>query len=208
MIKPRIALSLILAVLLSSVPATADSLQRLEATLFTREPYVQFLRQPAQDFTLKDASGRRVGLADFRGKVVVLWFAYTHCPDVCPLQSEKLAVVQTELNRIPAGKSVVFVTITADPLRDTPDTLRQYGQIHGLDAHNWTFLTSGKDEPNATRPLAERYGLEFTAQPDGMLMHAVVTHVIDKLGILRARFHSLKFDSENLVTYVRALAVE
>jgi len=68
--------------------AAAHSLEELEAKLHEREQYVDIVSRPAPAFTLQDAEGGPVGLADLRGKVVVLNFIYAECPDVCPLHSE------------------------------------------------------------------------------------------------------------------------
>ncbi|MBI3498572.1 MAG: SCO family protein [Proteobacteria bacterium] len=187
-------------------PASAHSLKELEDQLFKREPFVEFVNRPAAGFTLTDAGGRAVSLSDYRRKVVVLWFIYTNCPDICPLQSEKLASIQTKVNRTPMRDIVEFMTVTTDPARDTPDALKAYGPAHGLEPANWVFLTSGADKPAATRGIAKRYGLEFTPGEDGMLMHGAVTHVIDKSGNLRARFHGLDFGETNLILYVNALS--
>ena len=193
------------AILFALQPALAHSLKELEDNLFQRETYVEFMDRPAPGFSLADAEGQSVSLADFRGKVVVLWFVYTHCPNECPLQSEKLAHIQALVNGTPMRDLVRFMTITTDPARDTPDVLQGYGKLHGLDAANWVFLTSGTDKDAATREIADRYGLKFTSTGEGEQMHGVVTHVIDKSGNLRARFHGLKFADTNLILYVNAL---
>lgn len=65
--------------------------------LNAKESYVQFVDQPAPEFTLKDADRRSIALKDLRGKVVVLYFICASCPDVCPLQSEKLATIQAQI---------------------------------------------------------------------------------------------------------------
>jgi protein SCO1/2 len=83
--------------------------------------------------------------------------------------------------------------------------LRNYGEIHGLDSANAVLLTSEADKPAVTRQLAEAYGLKFTPGPDGMQMHGIVTHVIDKSGNLRARYHGLKFAPASLIAYINAL---
>lgn len=110
------------------------------------------------------------------------------------------------INQTPMKALVQFVTITAAPKRDTGQVLRDYGEAHGLDPVNWVFLTAAADQPeDSTRKIAEAYGLKFTPSDEGMQMHGVVTHVIDQDGRLRARFHGLKFEPINLVTYVNAL---
>ena len=84
--------------------------------------------------------------------------------------------------------------------------MRDYGPVHGLDPANWVFLTSGPAMPeDATRKLAERFGHKFTKTDDGYQTHAVVTHVINREGRWRAKFHGLGFDPANLVVFVNAL---
>jgi protein SCO1 len=188
-----------------AAPASAHSLKELEDQLTARERYIQIVNRPAPDFALQDADGHATSLRDLRGKVVVLYFIYASCPDVCPLLSERIADIQQQINTTPMRDIVAFVAITTNPERDTPDVLRDYGPAHGLDPVNWRFLTSGVDHATATRELAKAYGLEFTPMDDGTQMHGLVTHVIDKSGNLRARFHGLKFKNLNLILYVNAL---
>lgn len=80
--------------------------------------------QAAPDFHLKDASGKERSLADFRGKVVVLFFGYTHCPEVCPTTLADLSQVMRLLGAEAGNVQVLFVTI--DPERDTPEVLGKY----------------------------------------------------------------------------------
>ena len=189
----------------TGAPAAAHSLGELEGTLKERETYVQIVNRPAPEFALFDAHGRAVRLADFRGKVVILNFVYTSCPDVCPLHSEMIADIQEDVNRTPMRDLVRFISITTDPGRDLPRVLKAYGPAHGLDPVNWLFLTSGADKPDVTWKLAKRYGLKFSPTKDGYQMHGLVTHLIDKSGNLRARYHGLKFDPTNLILHVNAL---
>ncbi|CAN7418304.1 SCO family protein [Mesorhizobium sp. LjRoot246] len=186
--------------------ARAHSLDEVDALLKSDEKYFQTIDKPAPDFTLRTADGRVVRLADLRGKVVVLHFIYTSCQDVCPLHAEKIAEIQKMVNGTPMKDQVTFVSITTDPTRDTPDVLREYGPVHGLDPVNWLFLTTTQDQPEgATRTLAEAFGHKFTKTDDGIQTHGIVTHVIDKEGHWRANFHGLEFAPINLVTFVNAL---
>ncbi len=197
-----VGLTMVIATMTS---ATAHSLKGVEDKLLKREAYLQIVDKKAPEFTLRDAHGNPVRLSDFAGKVVVLNFIYTNCPDVCPLHSEAFASLQEAVNGTAMKDLVQFVTITTDPERDTTDVMRSYGPAHGLDSKNWLFLTSGAERPAATRELAERYGLKFTPSKDGYQMHGVVTHLIDKSGNLRARYHGLKFKETNLIVHVNAL---
>ena len=195
-----------LAAALAASPAAAHSVQELEGDLFGRERYFQPLEgRGAPGFTLRDGDGREVSLEDFRGMAVVLHFVYASCPDACPLHADLIARVQAMVNRTPMRDLVRFVTITTDPVNDTPEVLRAYGPAHGLDPANWLFLTSGPEWPGATRALVERFGHKFTATAGGAQVHSVVTHVIDREGRWRANFHGLEFEPINLVSYVNAL---
>jgi protein SCO1/2 len=196
------------AALLIAAPPTAwsHSLKELQSSLGDREKYFQSVDKDAPPFTLQDADGHRVSLTDFRGKVVVLHFIYTNCPDVCPLHAERIAEIQGLINQTPMKQQVQFVTITTDPSRDRGEMLRSYGQAHGLDPVNWVFLTTAQNQPeDTTRNLAKAYGHRFDKAADGYQTHGIVTHLIDKEGHWRANFHGLQFEPTNLVVFVNAL---
>lgn len=186
--------------------AFPHSLKEVEQNIHDQEKYFQAVDSEAPGFSLQDADGRPVQLSDFRGKVVVLHFIYINCPDFCPLHAEKIAEIQKMVNITPMKDQVQFITITTDPKRDTGQVLRDYGDNHGLDPVNWTFLTAAPGQAeDTTRKIALSYGLKFIETEDGAQMHGVVTHVIDQDGRMRARFHGLKFAPVNLVVFVNAL---
>lgn len=186
--------------------ARAHSLEELQDKLFKDEKYYQKLDKPAPDFTLGDADGKVYRLAEFRGKVVVLHFIYASCPDVCPLHADRIAGIQTMVNQTPMKERVQFISISTDPENDTPEILRGYGPVHGLDDVNWVFLTALPGQPkDITRKLVEAYGHKFKRAENSQLVHGVVTHVIDKEGRLRGNFHGLDFADVNLVMLVNAL---
>ncbi|MEQ9190966.1 MAG: SCO family protein [Alphaproteobacteria bacterium] len=178
----------------------------LDEVMGSREDFFQAVNKPAPPFSLRNARGEEITLDMFSDKVVVLNFVYTNCPDVCPLHAEKLAEVQAMINQSPMKDMVQFISITTDPTSDTPEVLDAYGPTHGLDAANWTFLTTrlGQSE-EATRSLAEAFGHRFIKTDDGYQIHSVVTHVIDRQGRWAANFHGLRFESLNLVLYVNGL---
>lgn len=89
--------------------------------------------QWGRGFELTDHSGRRRTLADFRGKVVLVFFGYTNCPDACPLALSEIAQVVKQLG--PDGAQVQGLFITVDPERDTPERLASY-----VPAFHPTFL--------------------------------------------------------------------
>ena len=78
----------------------------------------------AKDFKLADADGQVRTLADFKGKVVVLFFGYAQCPDVCPTTMTEMAQVKQQLGKDGDKLQVVFITV--DPARDTPVVMKAY----------------------------------------------------------------------------------
>ncbi len=194
----------------TAAPAAAHSVKALEAKLLERETYVQMTDTPAPEFTLQDADGREVSLDDFKGKVVVLNFVYARCKDVCPLHSNVIASIQERINARPMRDMVQFVSIATDTedAPETADIIRSYAARFGLDPVNWMFLYRSAGPKDGIIRLAERYGLKFSYTEDGDQVHGVVTHVIDKRGVMRGRYHGLKFDPVNLIMHVNALTNE
>ena len=195
-----------IALFASASSVFAHSLEELCKEFVTDEKFFQPVDSEVPSFTLQDADSRKVSLADFKGKVVVLHFIYTNCPDFCPLHAEKIAEIQKMVNNTPMKDMVKFISITTDPKRDFGQVLKDFGNNHGLDPVNWVFLTAAPGAPeDSTRELAKSYGTEFKIMPNGDQMHGVVTSVIRADGRLVARFHSLKFENLNLVKFINAL---
>jgi protein SCO1 len=94
------------------------------------------------DFSLTERSGRTVTRSDLVGKVSVVDFFYTRCPDTCPLQSAHLARLQTELAHVP---DVLLVSITVDPDHDTLGVLTAYAARFNADPRRWLFVTGPRD---------------------------------------------------------------
>ena len=135
-----------------------------------------------RDFALIDHTGKPRTLADFRGKVVVLFFGYTHCPDVCPTTLAELAEALKRLGPDAAKVQVLFVTV--DPERDTAELLSRY-----VPAFNPAFLGLYGDA-EATARTAKEFRILYQKQrgktPDSYTMdHSAGTFVFDPQGRLR-----------------------
>ena len=78
----------------------------------------------AKDFSLTDHNGQARSIKDFQGKVVVMFFGYTQCPDVCPTSMAEIAEVRKQLGK--DGEKVQALFVTVDPERDTPEVLKGY----------------------------------------------------------------------------------
>lgn len=132
------------------------------------------------DFHLTDHTGKPRSLPDFRGKVVVLFFGYTHCPDVCPTTlaglSQTMRLLGTDAQKI----QVLFVTI--DPERDTQDLLAKF-----VPAFDPSFIGLYGDA-KATKEAADNFRADYRKHPgkSGYTMdHSTFMYVIDAQGKLR-----------------------
>ena len=94
------------------------------------------------DFSLIERGGRQVTLADLKGKIWVINFIYTNCPDTCPIQGAQMRELQAEFI---AEKDLRLVSITVDPERDTPKILSEYAHRFAADSERWLFLTGAKE---------------------------------------------------------------
>jgi len=149
----------------------------------------------APDFTLTDQQGRRVRLAELRGRLILLNFIYTNCADVCPVTTAMLTRVQRGLiARGMWARDVVFLTVTTDPARDTASVLATYAKRYRADARGWHFLTG--DAPSLRR-VYRAYGI--SVRPTGAAQeHDLPTFVIDRRGTVLGAY-GLGFESEDVL---------
>ena len=93
-------------------------------------------------FSLIERDGREVALSDLKGKIWIVNFIYTNCPDTCPIQSAQMRQIQDDFRD---EKDLRLVSITVDPTRDTPEVLSEYAKRFGADPARWLFLTGKKE---------------------------------------------------------------
>lgn len=134
-----------------------------------------------RDFQLTDHNGKPRTLADFRGKVVTIFFGFAHCPDVCPTTLGELAIVAKELGNDAGRMQVLFVTV--DPERDTPAVLAKY-----VPAFNPDFLGLTGDADAIAR-TAKEFKVFYQKQPlpggGYSVDHSAGTYIYDPAGRLR-----------------------
>ena len=137
---------------------------------------------PDLRFHLIDDRGRPVSGARYRGQVAVLYFGYTHCPDVCPTTLAHLTVVLQNLGQLADRVRVLFVSV--DPRRDTPAVLREY--VHAFGPH----IVGLTGTPDEIARVAKRYRVAYSygrpdAQGNYTVNHSAALFVFDAQG--RAR---------------------
>jgi len=137
--------------------------------------------EPSFDFTLESASGP-VSLSDFQGKVVVLYFGYTFCPDVCPTTMTDLAKAMQLLGKKADDVQVVMVSV--DPERDTPEKLEEY--VHAF----YPTFVGLTGTPEQIAEAAARYGVYYAkhegSDASGYLIdHTATVMVLNAEGRLK-----------------------
>lgn len=158
---------------------------------------------PAADFTLTDQDGRPFRMADQRGRVVLVNFLFTHCPDVCPVFANKLSDLQAALGPL-YPDDVRFVSVTVDPETDTPEVLRGYAEAMAYDPRGWSFLTG---EPAAVAEVARAYGV-LMAKDAHQVRHSLLSTIVDRHGTMRVQYLGERFEPEELLADLRAVAAE
>lgn len=136
----------------------------------------------ASGFALTDHTGKPRTLADFKGKVVLIFFGYTQCPDVCPTTMAEMSAMMTELG--PQADKVQVLFVTVDPERDTQELLAQY-----VPAFDKRFLGLYGDAA-ATAKVAKEFKVFYAKVPGKVagsysMDHTAATYVFDQTGKIR-----------------------
>lgn len=144
-----------------------------------------------RDFRLHDPSGQTRTLADFKGKVVMLFFGYTQCPDVCPTALARAAAVKQQLGDKGDRLQVLFITV--DPERDTPEVLKAY-----TAAFDPAFLGLYGDLAT-TAATAQEFKAFYAKVGTGTtytMDHSAFTYLFDGSGHLRVALRHNQPDAE------------
>jgi len=182
MMNKRNVLKLLAAASAASLAGCLQSKQSFNAVDITGADY-------AKDFSLKDANGATRTLADFKGKVVVLFFGYAQCPDVCPTTMTEMAQVKQLLGADAGKLQVVFVTV--DPERDTPEVMKAY--MGAFDPAFVALIPTPEQLPALAKDFKVYYKKVEGKTPTSYSMdHSAASFVYDPQGRLRlyARYGS------------------
>ncbi len=133
---------------------------------------------PAPDIQLTDHNGNQFKLTDFRGKLVLIFFGYTNCPNECPATMAHLKLALEALGD--GAKDIQVVMVTTDPVRDTPQALKDF-----LAHFNPTFLGIPGTQDQLEK-VWKAYGVTVL---DGGETHSSFTYVVDKQGNIRETFN-------------------
>lgn len=127
----------------------------------------------AASFSLPDIEGRDVTQADFDGRIRLMSFIFTQCPDICPITTANMVEIQKKLKeQNNFGNQVAFISATFDPDNDTPEVLKQYAERMGMDLAGWTLLRGKEYE---TIELASKFGISILRTDDGQFAHTLTS---------------------------------
>lgn len=181
----------------------------------TTEVQLPILRE-ATDFALTNQNEQEVRLSDFRGKVVVMNFIYTSCPDVCGKLSHKMSNVWDQLDE-GLKRDLILISVSFDPAVDTPEVLKQYAGEQGFDVPGWHFLTGTEEK---VRRVTDDYGVAYELVKDdhehedegtqeyGHLRgfsHNIVVVLIDRDGMVRKTYEYAFFPESEMISDITSL---
>jgi protein SCO1 len=165
------------------------------------------------DFGLVNQDGKRIHLSQYRGKVLLLTFVYTRCPqpDQCTLMSNNFAAIDQALQKQPETyQKTHLLTVSFDPEYDTPKVLRSYGASHtgrysDETFQHWEFAGGSKDE---VKGLAQFFGLRYyhdTESNDEQVIHSLRTAIVGQDGKLFKLYRGNEWKPEELLSEIQKL---
>jgi protein SCO1/2 len=164
-------------------------------------------------FELVNQNEKPVTNAAFKGKITVIDFFFTHCPFICPAMTGRFGVLVSTLKDVPQAQ---FLSISVDPVHDTPPRLREYAELNAADTSRWQFLTGPRETTWKILEEGLKWGIEERPEqkiklPTGNEMSnirhpgwfALVGPDAKVLGIYK---YDVEEDQERLVKRVREIA--
>lgn len=159
------------------------------------------VRQSVPNFTLIDQDGKRFQFKNARGKLVVVTFVFTTCPDVCPMLTAKFAAMQREL----AAKKrddYLLLSITTDPQTDTSAVLKSYAEHYKPDFRHWLFLTGSREQ---MAKVWKEFGVTVQNAGAGQIQHTALTTLIDRHGLRRFDYYTDRWQEKEILRDIASL---
>ena len=176
-------------------PLAANRLKLLTNIAGAAPRKVLAIGDTVPDFRLTNQKHRSVALSDLRGKVVAINFIYTSCalPNFCLRVASNFGVLQKRF-KAQLGRDLVLLTVTFDPVHDTPEVLAQYAAQWEADPATWHFLTGPAGD---VRRVCHLFGVDFFPE-EGLMNHSLHTAIIDRRGKMIANIEGNQFTADQL----------
>ncbi len=162
------------------------------------------VNKPVPDFKLTDQDDRPFQFAGARGKVVLVTFVFTTCPDVCPLFTANFAGIQQRLNEKKIT-DYLLLTITTDPERDSAAVLKEYAGRFKADLKRWSFLTGARAELSKVWKI---FGVNVVKTDSGQVQHTSFTTLVDRQGRRRVDYYGDKWREKEVLKDIEWLRAE
>ncbi|HLT56832.1 MAG TPA: SCO family protein [Bacillota bacterium] len=132
--------------------------------------------------TLEDSKEREYSFSEFSGKYVFVTFIYTACTDVCPELELNMAQVYERIPEQYIGEDIVFLSISFDPERDTPETLEKYRSYFNSDGETWRMARI--PDESELKNLLDEFGVVVIPDDSGNFTHNSAFYLVDPQGTL------------------------
>ncbi len=159
------------------------------------------LGRTVSDFVFTDSMSRKISLADYRGRPLVISLVFTSCFHVCPLITENIAAVVDDGWKVLGRDSFSVVTVGFDTAHDTPAALGEFGRRHGVVGPGWRLLSTDKKTMAA---LAEELGFIFFPSPTGF-DHLAQTTILDGKGKVYRQVYGADIGPQALIEPLKFL---
>jgi protein SCO1 len=134
------------------------------------------------NFQLEDVQGETYQLNN--GKIKLITFFYTHCPDICPLTMSDFKILQKDLKQKGLfGNQVELVAVTFDPENDDRETIKNYANAFEADQSGWKWL---RGTPEKTKQIADEFQIKYKKVEGGFFAHTTTMYLVDKENTIRA----------------------
>ena len=157
-----------------AVPKIVDRLSPTTLLTFEKVP----------DFKFTNQNSKEISNENFKNKVYVVEFFFTSCPTICPKMHKSMLKIQDEFYGNP---NFGMASITIDPKRDTPETLKKYAEKHNVTLKNWQFLTGDKDVIYDFANKGFKLYAGENEEAEGGFEHSGLFALVDKNGFIRSR---------------------
>jgi len=147
---------------------------------------------------------------DYEGKILLIGFIFTNCPDICPMTTHNLHLIQQELKKENINK-VQIAALTFDPERDTPGILKEYARIRKYDLSNWDFLTGNKKEIDTLKYLFSIVAISGdttyteSGEPIYFYTHTDRITLINKESKIRKEYKGSEINIDEIIADVKYL---
>ncbi|HEY1539701.1 MAG TPA: SCO family protein [Solirubrobacteraceae bacterium] len=184
----------------SGKEALPNNVKRTKSAAFDGATVSPVVAAPPID--LRNSLGQRVTLSQYRGKVVLVTFLYTHCPDVCPLIASNLRLVETRLGA--DAKNVAVISVSVDPHGDTPKTVAAFLHTHDMTGRMQYLIGSASQLGRTWK--AWNVGSQQDSSDPTLVAHSALVYGISASGKLMTLYPA-NFKPTDVVHDIRRLAV-